>query len=59
MPALTSQQAEKGVIKLEGKSLEFIVVPGSQQNPRIETETTLIDKKPPDGIIHVFAYTII
>lgn len=52
---LTSQQEEKEVIKLEGKNLEFIVVPGQQQNPRIKAETNLIDKKPPDGVIHLFA----
>lgn len=51
----TSEQAEKGIVKLKGKSLDFVVVPGQQQNPRIEAENLLIYKTPPDGIIHLFA----
>ena len=51
----TSEQAEKGVVKLKGKSLDFVVVPGQQQSPRLDAESLLINKTPPDGIIHLFA----
>jgi hypothetical protein len=42
------------MIKIQDKNIEFIIVPGQEQSPRLEALREL-EKNPPDGIIHVFA----